>query len=179
MLSPEVNFFDEFIIGKEFWHVDSYFLVQKDRPVVEEELIRRGIDWEDYYKLSPEERREIGWKERRARGGYFTFPKGKLILAHTKENIRVPTDRLFWMKSTFEGYPSLLTNVSAPLIHPGSKGPQTYEIVNMGGFDLRLKIKDLSCRVDIYPLDSRDTANSRSSGFSVQKRGRILLGNLS
>lgn len=186
MTNSETRFsFEQFRIGRTLWHVDSYFLIQKEQEAVEEIMQERGLSWEDYYyKISPEERKNIGWEEREAdEDGFFIFPRGKLILGHTKEDVEIPRNRHFRMTDIFvttHGVLPLRTN-SAPLIHPGSRGPQTYEIINVGDCDLKLRVSDLSCPVDIFALDhdSALTGVKDGNNFSIQERGCISLGRLS
>lgn len=169
------------------WHVDSYFLVQKDPELVKQALKELGLTLEDFYsKQLPESlRRSIGWKEANAdENGLFVFPKRTLVLAHTLEDIEVPDNvllriREFFVttdKKPFKQIP-LETNMTAPLIQPGSCGPQTFEIYNHRS-DLKIRVADLACVVDILPLDKvpESTGKARVNNFSVQKRGQIALG---
>lgn len=168
-------------------HVDSYFLVQKDPELVEQALKELGLTLEDFYsKQLPEWlRRSIGWDEVNAdENGLFVFPKRTLVLAHTLEDVEVPDNTLLRMREffvttdrkPFKQIP-LETNMTAPLIQPGFCGPQTFEIYSPHG-DLKIKVADLACIVDILPLDRvpESTGKTRVNNFSVQKRGQIALG---
>lgn len=168
------------------WRVAPYFLVQKDIGTVEKNMRDKGLGWEDFYlKIPSEERERIAWDRKTVDDrGYFEFAPNTLILAQTIEDILVPQDRIFIMQSRFFSYRtglelSLTTNLSAPFIHPGDCGPQTFEIFNEGLQSLRLDVSDLICRVDVIPLDSPLVPNGQRNGqFTIQGRGQILVGSI-
>ena len=86
-------------------------------------------------------------------------------------------EEFFIAESTGEKLP-LTTNIGAPLVHPGSRGPQTFEIINMGAIPLRISVKDLICIAQVFRLKQPSVAAQRnmSKGFTNQLASEILLG---
>lgn len=174
----------EIIYPEIFWHVASYFLVQRDLNIVEKVLQDNGLSWDDYYRgLTSDQRKKIGWEEKHANeNGIFIFPPKTLILGHTQEEISVPTNSIYYMGDFFisartnEQIP-LKTNLSAPWIHPGYSGPQTFEAYNTSMDNLEITVADLLCPVLQLSLSSE--AVKRGNGqFASQRRGEIELGEI-
>ncbi len=167
-------------------HVASYFRVRKNREEQERILISHGLEpVYDPVRITPEIDAEL-WEDGFAdKNGFFTFPPKKLILGHTLENIIVPANiglrmREFFRSSETGEALSLMTNCGAPLIHPGSTGPQTYEIYNTDKQSLTVCISKLVCDLDVYFYEEPSiTAQEQLSKgqFRKQEPGKIELGN--
>jgi hypothetical protein len=167
-------------------HLASYFRVHKDKEETEKVFQLHGLEpVYDPIRITPEINEEF-WEDGFVdKDGFFAFPPQRLILGHTLESIEVPASialkmrEFFYSEKTDRTIP-LTTNWGAPLIHPGSAGPQTYEIVNMSSQPLKACISDLACFLDVNYLSSSSVRAQQklSKGeFSNQKRGKIELGN--
>lgn len=167
-------------------HLASYFRVSKTRQEQERVYLSHGLKPAyDPVKVTLEIQEEL-WKDRSAdQNGSFTFPLKRLILGHTLESIKVPANiglrmrEFFYSEETGEMLP-LTTNCTAPLIHPGSTGPQTYEIINKSNQPLSVRVSELICDFDVdYFSEPSISAQQRLSKgmFGDQKRGKIELGN--
>lgn len=166
-------------------HLASYFRVHRDKTGTEEVFRRHKLPpVYDPTRITLEIEEEF-WEDQFAdENGFFTFPPQRLILGHTLENIRVLANiglrmrEFFHSEETGETLP-LTTNLNAPLIHPGSTGPQTYEIFNKSDQPLSICISKLVCDLDIdfFEEPSILAQQKLSKGqFSDQKRGKIELG---
>lgn len=168
-------------VGVFKFHLASYFLVQKGGWEITEILRAHGLG--PYYDpiMTPLEVRQKLWDKATANEeGFFTFPPQKLILGHTLESIVVAANcslrmrDYFVLEETGETLP-LKTNLGAPLIHPGSCGPQIYEIYNKSFTPITVPIAELICPVDVFAL--KYPSPWRGGGnFRVQKKGKIALG---
>lgn len=167
-------------------HLASYFRVSKTKQEQERIYISHGLEPAyDPVRVTPEIQEEL-WRDGFAdSNGFFTFPPRRLILGHTLESIRVPADislrmkEFFYSEKTGRIFP-LTTNWGAPLIHPGSTGPQAYEIINQSDQPLSVRVSRLICYLDVKRLNGLSVLAQQklSKGtFSDQKRGKIELGN--
>lgn len=167
-------------------HLASYFRVHKDRIETERVFRLHGLKpVYDPVRIMPEIQEAL-WEDCSAdSNGFFTFPPKRLVLGHTSESIVVPANiglrmrDFFYSEKTGEVLP-LTTNCTAPLIHPGSTGPQTYEIINQSDQPLRVRVSELICcfDVDYFSGPSVLAQQKLSRGeFGDQKRGKIELGN--
>ncbi|MEK7450912.1 MAG: hypothetical protein AAB662_03190 [Patescibacteria group bacterium] len=167
-------------------HLASYFRVSKTRREQERIYISHGLEpVYDPVRITPEIQEEL-WEDRSVdTNGFFTFPPKRLILGHTLENIKVPADiglrmrEFFYSEKTGKILP-LTTNWGAPLIHPGSTGPQTYEIFNMSNQPLSVRVAKLICYLDVdyFNEPSVSAQQKMSKGeFGNQVPGKIKLGN--
>jgi hypothetical protein len=165
-------------------HLASYFRVRK--PWVEIQAILRNNGLPDTaldLLMTPLGVLEQMWTDETAdKNGMFTFQPGVLILGHTSENVEIPADKSWRMRQYFidknRTVLPLTTNVGAPFLHPGSRGPQTYEIINKSDFPITFNISDLICITDVSNLSgpSYGALNQSKSVFSVQKPNKISLG---
>lgn len=166
-------------------HLASYFRVSKTRQEKEKIFTSHGLEpVYDPIRITPEIEEELWEYQYVDKNGFFTFPSKRLILGHTSENIMVPANiglrmrEFFRSEETGETLP-LTTNLSAPLIHPGSTGPQTYEIYNTSKQPLVVCISKLVCDLDVdfYERPSIIAQQKLSKGqFSNQNPGEIKLG---
>lgn len=167
-------------------HLASYFRVSKTRQEKEKIFISHGLKpVYDPVRITPEIEEEF-WEDGFAdKDGFFTFPPKRLILGHTLESIEVPANialvmrEFFYSEKTGKILP-LTTNCGAPLIHPGSTGPQTYEIINTSNQPLSVRVSKLISYLDVDYLSEPSVLaqQSMSKGtFSVQTPGKIDLGN--
>lgn len=113
--------------------------------------------------------------------GNFTFIPRKLYLAYTQEEVLVPDNESWRFRSYFimedSGQPTLLTtNLTAPTIQPGSRGPQTYEILNESDNPLTVHVPNLACIVAVFRLTGN--VQRRPETFAIQTGQRPRLGNL-
>jgi deoxycytidine triphosphate deaminase len=167
-------------------HLASYFRVHKDK--IETERIFRLHGMEPVYdpaRITAEINEEF-WEDQSVdSNGFFTFLPKRLTLGHTLESINVPANvglrmrEFFGSEETRETFP-LTTNWGAPLIHPGSAGPQTYEIINTSNQPLSVRVSKLICLLDVDYLSEPSvlTQQKLSKGqFGEQERGKIKLGN--
>lgn len=168
-------------------HLASYFRMQKRGEEIKKILIFHGLEpVYDPVRITPEIEEEL-WEDHSADpDGFFTFPPRRLILGHTLESIRIPANiglrmrGFFHSEGTGETLP-LITNCNAPLIHPGSTGPQTYEIYNTGKQPLTVCVSKLVCDFDVdYFSEPSVLAQQKLSRgeFGDQTVGKIKLGNL-
>lgn len=173
-------------VGTTFWHVNTHFLVQKERRTVKYILRQRGLSWVDFTTLPQEYKQTIAYREKTiGEREIVTFPPGKLVLGQTEEDdISVPDDRQYRMRPYFvhgvtgETLP-LRTNLTAPLIQPRASGPQTYEFYNVSPYPLAVSVASLVCVVDILALTSAaDTVVERNGNFPIQAKGKIVLGEI-
>lgn len=166
-------------------HLASYFRVSKTGREQRKIYISHGLEpIYDPVRVAPEMQEEL-WEDGSAdSNGFFTFPPRRLILGHTLESIRVPADislrmrEFFYSEKTGRILP-LTTNWGAPLIHPGSTGPQTYEIINQSDQPLSMSISELICHLDVDHLSGPSVLAQQklSNGkFGDQKKGKIELG---
>jgi len=167
-------------------HLANYFRVHKDKAATEAVFRLHGLEpIYDPVRITPEIAEEF-WEDQHAdKSGFFIFPSKRLILGHTLEGIVVPADAglrmrdLFHSEKTGEILP-LTTNWGAPLIHPGSTGPQTYEIINISNQPLKVYISELVCFLDVEYLTGPSILAQQklSKGeFGNQEKGKIKLGN--
>lgn len=167
-------------------HLAFYFRVHKDKIETEKVFRLHGLEpIYDPVRITPETEEEF-WEDRFADpNGFFTFPPKRLILGHTLESIRVPANiglrmqEFFRSEETGETFP-LTTNLNAPLIHPGSTGPQTYEIINTSDQPLSIRVSELICYFDVnYFREPSVLAQQKlpKGVFGVQTPGKIELGN--
>ena len=166
-------------------HLASYFRVSKTKE--EQRRVYRSHGLRPCYdpvRVTPEIEEELWEYQYADENGFFTFPPQRLILGHTLESIMVPANmgirmrEFFHSEETGETLP-LTTNLSAPLIHPGSTGPQTYEIINKSDQPLKVRVSKLVCDLDVdfFEEPSIIAQQKLSKGqFSDQKRGKIELG---
>lgn len=169
-----------------YLHVATYFKVRKDK--LEQDRIFRAHGLAPCYdpvRITPEIEEEL-WEDRNAdRDGAFTFPPQTLVLGHTREWIIVPTNISLIMRDRFRTKEAgevlpLTTNLGAPLIHPGSIGPQTYEIYNESQEALKVYVNNLVCVADIDFLTGHSViAQNKRGNFSDQEPGKIKVGSLS
>ena len=167
-------------------HLASYFRVSKTKQEKEKIFAFHGLDFVyDPVRITPEIEEELWEYQYADKNGLFTFPPKRLILGHTLESIEVPANiglrmrEFFRSEETGEILP-LTTNLSAPLIHPGSTGPQTYEIYNTSEQPLIICISKLVCDLDVdfYKRPSIIARQKLSKGrFGDQKKDEIKLGN--
>lgn len=166
-------------------HLASYFRVMKSRKEQERILISHGLEpVYDPVRITQEINEEL-WEDQHAdENGFFTFIPRRLILGHTLESIRVPANmalvmrEFFYSEKTGEILP-LITNCGAPLIHPLSMGPQTYEIFNRSDQPLSIRISELICLLDVEDVIGPSVFAQRklSRGeFGDQIPGKIKLG---
>lgn len=169
--------------AREFrFHVARYFLVHKPAHEMDEILVAHGLPPGVYDPvMTPAEVKKLLWNKAEADGeGYFTFYPGVMVLGHTAESIRIPLDRTLRMRERFVSKETsqelpLTTNWGAPGLHAGSTGPQTYEILNMSEFPLRVKVSDLICVADVFRLTGEISLRSNTGGFREQTVGEILV----
>ncbi len=167
-------------------HLASYFRVHKDK--IETEKVFRLHGMEPVYDpvtITPDIEEEF-WEDGFAdSNGFFTFFPKRLVLGHTLESVRVPANRglrmreFFYSEKTGKILP-LTTNCGAALIHPGSTGPQTYEIINESDQPLSVCVSELICYfdVDYFSGPSVLAQQKLSRGkFGDQIPGKIELGN--
>lgn len=176
------------VVGQEEWGVALYFLVNKSRIRIQEELRARGLggktlDKEIFAIIGSDGVKEVLYDRDEAdEEGFMTFPSKTVVLAHTDKPISVPRRIQYRMhdkfvdRSTGEELP-LLTNVSAPLIQTGNKGVQTYEIFNITDKPMRVNVRNLVCVVDIIPMDHRAQNGTGTSTYGRQDTGVIRVGN--
>lgn len=167
-------------------HLASYFRVHKNKTETEKVFRLHGLESiYDPVRITPEIEEEF-WEDGFVdRDGFFTFPPKRLVLGHTLESIEVPANMglkmrgFFYSEKTGETLP-LTTNCGAPLIHPGSIGPQTYEIINTSDFPLRIHTPELICYFDVDYLSEPSVLaqqNLPKGEFRNQTPGKIELGN--
>lgn len=167
-------------------HLASYFRVMRSREEQERILISHGLELVyDPVRITPEINEEL-WKDQYAdKNGFFTFLPRRLVLGHTLESIEVPANialvmrEFFYSEKTGEILP-LITNCGAPLIHPLSTGPQTYEIFNMSNQPLSVRVSELICFLDVHRVIGPSVLPQQklSKGeFGDQVPGKIKLGN--
>lgn len=167
-------------------HLASYFRVSKSREEQERVLISHGLEpVYDPVRITPEINEEL-WEDQYAdKNGFFTFFPRRLVLGHTLESIEVPANIALVMREFFYSEKTgkilqLTTNWGAPLIHPGSTGPQTYEIFNMSKQPLSVHVSKLICFLDVEDVIGPSVLPQRklSKGeFGNQVPGKIKLGN--
>jgi len=167
-------------------HLAPYFRVQKDRVEAEEIFRLHGMEpIYDPVRITAEINEEL-WKDCLVdHNGFFTFSPKRLILGHTLEYINVPANiglrmrEFFYSEKTGKILP-LTTNCGASSIHPGSAGPQTYEIINISDQPLSVRVSKLICLLDVDYLEEPSILAQQKSSkgqFGDQKRGKIKLGN--
>lgn len=167
-------------------HLASYFRVNKTEQEQKRVYISHGLEpVYDPVRVTPEIAEELWEDHFTDSSGFFTFPPKRLVLGHTLESIEVPADmglrmrEFFYSKKTGKILP-LTTNCGAPLIHPGSIGPQTYEIRNISDWPLSIRVSRLICYLDAYYFSKPSILaqqNLSRGEFGDQKRGKIELGN--
>ena len=167
-------------------HLASYFRVSKTKQEQEGIYISYGLEpVYDPVRITPEIEEEFWEDGFVTKDGFFTFPPKRLILGHTLESIEVPANiglrmrEFFYSEKTGKMLP-LTTNCGAPLIHPGSTGPQTYEIINTSDQQLNVRVSELFCYLDVdYFGDPSVLAQQNLSRgtFGNQTPGKIKLGN--
>ncbi|MBI2598751.1 hypothetical protein HYW40_00815 [Candidatus Curtissbacteria bacterium] len=89
--------------------------------------------------------------------GIFTFPPQELILGKSLESISVPLDQAWYLKKKVslggDELP-LDCHMTAPNIHAGSSGHQTFEFKNRSADPLTVKVADLEIIALVLPLTS-------------------------
>lgn len=167
-------------------HLASYFRVHKDKIETEKVFQLHGLEpIYDPARITPEIDEEFWEDQSLDSNGFFTFPPKRLILGHTRESIKVPANMSLRMREFFrsektEKVTPLTTNCGAPLIHPGSTGPQTYEIINKSDQPLKVCVSDLVCFFEVERLNEPSILAQQKlsrGNFGDQKRGEIKLGN--
>ncbi|GEM_PF-6644490 len=162
----------------------SNFRKMKSRLEIEKILAERGLgpQFNPDPEVTQSEVKELLFEDAQAdEEGNFTFPSRRVVLGHTAEDISVPTNEQHRMRAYFvlkktREMTHLTTNLGAPTLHPGSKGPQTYEIYNEEKHSLTVNINDLICFVDVFKMDDHILEGSTSVTFGNQTRGAISLG---
>lgn len=167
-------------------HLASYFRVHKDRVETEKVFRLHGLEpVYDPARITPDIEEEF-WEDRITdSNGFFTFPPKRLILGHTREGIEVPANIALVMREFFYSEKAgnilpLTTNCGAPLIHPGSTGPQTYEIINKSDQPLKVCVSDLVCFLEVERLNEPSVLAQQKlsrGNFGDQKKDKIELGN--
>ncbi|MEK7186414.1 MAG: hypothetical protein AAB675_03545 [Patescibacteria group bacterium] len=166
-------------------HVAQYFKFQKNARERQAILEDYGLWFPNYDPTkTPLVVREKMWRDEVTdENGFIEFPPGVLVLGHTAENIEVPADiglcmeGLFISESTGKILP-LTTDVAAPSLHAGSKGPQTYEIINQSERALKVKVEDLVCIASVFHLGQPSVLaqENRDTTFGIQVSGKIKHG---
>lgn len=166
-------------------HVAQYFRVRKPWEEVRLILERNGLKNSAFDPaFTPIEVVEQMWEDQYlTEQGMFTFRPSVLVLGHTSESLEIPADQLWRMRQYFSDSKTgemlpLTTNLGAPLIHSGSRGPQTYEIVNKGSETIEINIADMICVADVFQLKgpSLGAMVGKKGTFSTQIPGRIEIG---
>lgn len=167
-------------------HLASYFRVMKSKEEQEGILISHGLEpVYDPVRITPDINEELWEDQYTDKNGFFTFLPRRLVLGHTLESIKVPANIALVMREFFYSERTgkileLTTNCGAPLIHPGSTGPQTYEIINRSDQPLSVRVSELICFLDVHLFIGPSVFAQRKlskSGFSKQIPGKIELGN--
>jgi len=167
-------------------HLASYFRVSKTGQEKEKIFISHGLEpVYDPVRITPEIEEELWEYQYVDENGFFTFPSRRLILGHTLESIIVPANIGLRMREFFHSEKTgrilpLTTNCGAPLIHPGSTGPQTYEIINKSDQPLKVRVSELVCDLDVNYLNIPPVLAQRKlpkGEFGSQEKGKIKLGN--
>jgi len=166
-------------------HLASYFRVSRTKQEKNKIYASYGLKAiYDPVRITPEINEKLWEYQYADKKGFFTFLPQRLILGHTLESIEVPANislkmrEFFYSEKTRKVLP-LTTNLGAPLIHPGSTGPQTYEIINKSNRPLNLRVSQLICDLDVeYLNESSILAQQKLSKgqFSNQNPGEIKLG---
>lgn len=165
------------------FHVAPYFRVSKSEGEKRKILASYGLsDHYDPVRTNSDIEEQL-WEYKFVDGeGFFTFPPREFVLGHTAESIIIPPYLSLQMKNYFhlQGENSdlpLTTNISAPLLHPGSQGPQTYEIYNESEHPLKIDVSKLICDVEVFFHGPSLLAQEKiESGYKKQTRGEIKLG---
>lgn len=136
------------------------------------EMAVRNMLWED---IDPSAPIESGSAD-----GYIKFEPSRLYLAYSLEEVRIPDNELWRMRSHFildDTYDltSLRTNLTAPNLRPGSQGKQTYEIINESKEALDIEVSRLICLTAVLKVRRADTSPSNLT-FAVQTGQRPSLG---
>lgn len=185
MANPEFGKYVEIpSTAREFsFHVANYFLVRKPANEETEVLVAHGLNPYVYDPvMTPLEVRRLLWDQGATDAeGFFTFYPSRMVLGHTAESIIIPLDRTLRMRDRFVSKERgqevpLTTNWGAPLLHAGSRGPQTYEIVNESRTPLRIKVADLICVADVFQLTGEVLPRDGARSFGEQKVGEISVG---
>lgn len=98
-------------------------------------------------------------------GEVFTLRSGKLVLGKTMERVELPiTTRGPWFAARVEGKSSyarcgLLVHFTAPTIHCGFRGTITLELMNLGPYDLNLRVGEPICQLIFEKLESKPFGN--------------------
>ncbi len=118
--------------------------------------------------------------------GFFNFEAGRLYLGHTAEDVSVPTNeawhlRTYFVNAATRESTNLTAHLTAPDLHPGmpiEPGPVTYEILNEGREDLRIGVSTLVCIAAVSSLNFHAKVR-RDGSFNQQYRGKIEIGRYS
>jgi hypothetical protein len=167
-------------------HVAPYFRVKKDeREIINIFKSHNLPPLIDPVILAPEVEEELYELMHADRNSMFTFPSKRIVLGHTSESILVPANMSLAMREFFRSSKTgqelpLTTNWGASSIHPGSMGPQTYEVYNSTEKPITVNITDLICELDVEIHSPSITAPQKISNgrFNIQKPGEIKLGNI-
>ena len=185
MVSPESRPYIEIppTARKFNFHVANYFLVRKPVDEETEVLGAHGLNPYVYDPvMTPLEVKRLLWDQGVTDAeGFFTFYPSRMVLGHTAESIIIPLNRTLRMRDRFVSKETgqeipLTTNLGAPLLHAGSRGPQTYEIINESRTPLRIKVADLMCLADVFQLTGEVLPRDGASSFGEQKVGEISVG---
>ncbi|KAA0212141.1 dCTP deaminase [bacterium] len=109
-----------------------------------------------------------------AMGDVFTLKPQKLVLARTLERVALPLKQKGpWFAARVEGKSSyarcgLMVHFTAPTIHCGFDGTITLELINLGPYDINLRVGSPICQLIVERIDSRPFSNE--SQFQHQKR---------
>lgn len=107
-------------------------------------------------------------------GEPFHLKPQQLVLAKTLETVHLPIKTKGpWLAARVEGKSSyarcgLLVHFTAPTIHCGFHGTITLELINLGPYDLLLRVGEPICQLILEQLDSKPFSNE--SQFHGQSR---------
>lgn len=169
--------------GFIFLHLAPYFRVdQGDSAEFEALWQASGLEIYDPTTI-PDDLQEARFPYQYATAdGSFTFLPKRPYLGHTIEEVSIPPNESWEMWPYFIDEITreeiwLKTNATAPLLHPGSCGPQTYELYNEYDYPLTVNVHQLACPVAIFTLRGPVMKHQdRSSNFGRQEKGKIKIG---
>lgn len=158
-------------------HLSSNFWVWK--PLEEQQgiFVGNGFPSDIDPNLLPNNiRQELIEKVQLDNNGKFTFLPGQLVLGQTEEEIEIPATQSWRMGDYFVQEQTrkilpLTTHQTAPLLHPFSRGQQTYEIVNVSKEPLVVTPKDLICITFIAEYNG--SASEPKGKFNTRKKGEM------
>lgn len=96
----------------------------------------------------------------------YTLKPHEMILGMTNESIELPED----ICGRFEGRSSLarlglMVHVTSGLIHPGSKGNQVLEMINMGNIPIKIYPGLRICQIVFETMKGKAKGNSKFSMY--------------